>query len=389
MAPDDLPPRPMAGAGGHGLYASIVDHGNAYFRAVLDIEKFKYNGRAEIIEGLNRLLRDFIAGAALPLDAEIDFCDVHALMQRRSHTELCFVQLNGRSCRLLFHDRLFEFKDPFAGFIFVGKIWVFLMVLAAFVADHPGVVAEFTFELGDVATLDQVSFSSTNPKACLVLDFDFASTKGYAPYRAACREVPVPWEDRHDSVFWRGVTTGRRAFAPPAEGEPDDLSWLPRLRLAQLARQGELAGRCDIGITDIVQVPEPHLAERIRRSGLMAPRVPREAFMQARAVIDIDGNANAWSGLFCSLLGGSCVLKIASFQGFRQWYYDRLTPWLHVVPVRADFSDLAERVRWVGRHGDHARQIAARGRELAESIDLTSAVRDSVDNLHAWLRARA
>ncbi len=198
----------------------------------------------------------------------------------------------------------------------------------------------------------------------------------------------MPWEERGDRVFWRGSTTGRRAFAPPAEGEADALDWLPRLRLAKLSRQDALRHGCDVAITDLVQVPEAHLAERIRQSGLMAPRVPRAQFMRARAVFDIDGNANAWSGLFCSLLGGSCVLKIASFQGFRQWYYDRLVPWEHVVPLKADFSDLPDQVAWVRQHDAQAREIAERGRALAEAIDLPSAIEESARNLRDWLWRR-
>ena len=51
-----------------------------------------------------------------------------------------------------------------------------------------------------------------------------------------------------------------------------------------------------------------------------------EHYMRSRHLIDIDGWANSWSGLFQKLLSGSTVLKVASNKGFRQWYYDRLEP---------------------------------------------------------------
>ena len=49
--------------------------------------------------------------------------------------------------------------------------------------------------------------------------------------------------------------------------------------------------------------------------------------------------SNSWSGLFTKLLTGSTVLKVESPMGFRQWYYDRLKPFEHYVPVRPDLAE--------------------------------------------------
>jgi hypothetical protein len=67
-----------------------------------------------------------------------------------------------------------------------------------------------------------------------------------------------------------------------------------------------------------------------------------EALIQARGIIDIDGNANSWDGLFWKLLSNSVVLKVESNNS--QWYYSQLKPWHHFVPVKADLSDLVEKV---------------------------------------------
>jgi hypothetical protein len=110
--------------------------------------------------------------------------------------------------------------------------------------------------------------------------------------------------------------------------------------------------------------------------------------MHYRGVFDIDGNANAWSGLFCSLLGASCVLKIASAQGFRQWYYADLKPWENYIPIQSDLSDLPEAVRWFHAHDSQVREIATRGRELALSIDMKTAVKTSAANLLHWFKRK-
>ena len=62
---------------------------------------------------------------------------------------------------------------------------------------------------------------------------------------------------------------------------------------------------------------------------------------------------------------------------FRQWYYDRLEPWVNFVPVRADMSDLLERIADLRRDDGRARAIGQAGYELAASLDFASQVETS------------
>jgi hypothetical protein len=101
----------------------------------------------------------------------------------------------------------------------------------------------------------------------------------------------------------------------------------------------------------------------------MRARVAPTDYLRYRYQIDIDGNSNAWEGLFMRLLTGSPVLKVASGPGYEQWYYDRLIPWTNFVPVAADMSDLAEKVSWLRANDDIARRIGEAGRSLAWSLD--------------------
>ena len=43
-----------------------------------------------------------------------------------------------------------------------------------------------------------------------------------------------------------------------------------------------------------------------------------------------------------------------------------LQPWVHYVPLRRDYEDLADRVRWLERHPRKAAQIAAAGRSFIQ-----------------------
>ena len=114
---------------------------------------------------------------------------------------------------------------------------------------------------------------------------------------------------------------------------------------------------------------DTHAEDEIRASGLMADYVPITEFSKFSISIDIDGNTSSWPGLFQKLLTGCPVLKVASQRGFRQWYYQRLKPWINFVPIAADMSDLTDKIAWLRDHDDAARAIGAQGQALVFSMD--------------------
>ena len=83
------------------------------------------------------------------------------------------------------------------------------------------------------------------------------------------------------------------------------------------------------------------------------------------------------------LLLGCCVLKIQSEHGFRQWYYERLTPWQHYVPVRADMSDLIEKIGWCRSHDGECAEIAGAGQAFAHAMTVEGEISEAVRRLEA------
>ena len=243
-------------------------------------------------------------------------------------------------------------------------------------------------EVGDAAYHAALGFCSYDPRVCLVPDPDFYATGGYATFRQHCRERLPDWEQRDARVFWRGSSTGMRRVQPPGEGAPDDLDWLQRLSLCRRAAQPDLASLTDCGITTLTQVHEPWLIERVTAAGLLRSPISREAFLQHRVVIDIDGNSNAWSGLFCSLLSRSCILKIGSEHGFRQWYYDRLAPWQTHVPVASDLSNFADAVAWTTQHQAETRALADAAASLADALSFETCMQEAVQRVSLWRETR-
>lgn len=48
------------------------------------------------------------------------------------------------------------------------------------------------------------------------------------------------------------------------------------------------------------------------------------------------------------------------------YFYNRLIPWVHYIPVRADLTDLREKFDWAEAHPEEAQKIATAGTEFAK-----------------------
>ena len=229
--------------------------------------------------------------------------------------------------------------------------------------------------IDDVSLAPGLAFSDWRPDRFLVPDAIFLGEQAYRRVARHYAEHAVPWDERRPVAFWRGTTTGRCA--------PGEWRTLDRVRLCELgAAHPDLF---DVGISDVVQLNEADTAA-VRASSLMRPFVPDTEFIRYRWQIDIDGNSNAWPGMFLKLLSGSPVLKVASRGGYRQWYYDRLVPGVNFVPVATDLSDLVEKVRWLKANAAEARRIGTAGRALALSMTVPAELQRAQPTIRAALR---
>lgn len=214
---------------------------------------------------------------------------------------------------------------------------------------------------GDEPSLAPFVYSSFDPARVLVPDGHFFRYQGYREMRALAEKNPVAWSERSDEIVWRGLPNGKGMFtmAPGLQTHPVVNQ---RLRLAIRARDS------DLGVDFRFVAKRPRIDPFLRPHGLIGERIPTESWLGRKFAIDIDGHSNTWDNMMVRLHQGCCLLKVAGKIGFRQWYYDRLEPWRHFVPIKADLSDLAERLDWVRSHDDRAREIAAEGQALARSM---------------------
>lgn len=221
----------------------------------------------------------------------------------------------------------------------------------------------------------RTAFCSALSQALLVVDDYYVAHRGYAALRAEVDASWIPWDQREATIFWRGSTTGIRGAIP--EEHDWNWRWLPRLNLCDVAQKSHLRDRFNIGIINTVQIDNVRATDAILASGFMRPGIPRLDFLKFRYLMDIDGNANAWNGFFGALLMGACIFKVQSPHGFRQWYYDRLIPGIHYLPIKPDLSNLNDTVSWALEHPDKSSEIARRARNFALSMNYEDEVDQS------------
>ena len=254
--------------------------------------------------------------------------------------------------------------------------WLFPLMVT-YASNPPCKAGSVIVNYFDIGLSPGLAFCDNRSDRFLIPDPIFVSATAYSSIRRHFNDHDVRWEDRAPVAFWRGTTTGH-----PLDPKTGWRS-LPRIVLCEIARSnGSLV---DAGISAIAQVDDA-VRDEIEASGLMRPFVPSIQFNRYKYQIDIDGNTNSWPGLYQKLLTGSPVLKVQSPVGHKQWYYDRMRPWIHYVPVAADMSDLMEKMEWLRSHDHEARAIGEQGRSLANALDFEGELKRAGRTICAALR---
>ncbi|CAI5736562.1 unnamed protein product [Peronospora destructor] len=96
-------------------------------------------------------------------------------------------------------------------------------------------------------------------------------------------------------------------------------------------------------------------------------------------ILYVEGHCAANRYAFLMRLG-SVILKVESrCVADEMWYYPVLKPFNDHVPIKADLSDLAEKIRWCRENDDKCEQIAAHANELYERFVSKEAIHDYVE----------
>jgi Glycosyl transferase family 90 len=223
-------------------------------------------------------------------------------------------------------------------------------------------------------------FCSERDDVLLIPDVYFVGTEGFLWARKLARIGQV-WAERSDAIVWRGSLTGQGVNAAESmTAENIDL----KLRVRMCLKLRTIAG-VDAKVVKVGRRTHTHEKTALAETLIVGGKVRESTWARRKLAIDVDGNTNTWSNFYVRMLLGCCVIKIASPHGYRQWYYNKLEPWVHYVPARSDLSDLIEIVDWCRSHDSECRDIARAGQEFAMRRTVQSEIVDSVDRVNAAL----
>ncbi|KAJ3077643.1 capsule-associated protein CAP1 [Rhizoclosmatium sp. JEL0117] len=190
---------------------------------------------------------------------------------------------------------------------------------------------------------------------------------------------PYTWEQKKNVLFWRGTTTGG-SFKNGAPWEH-----YPRIKMMNWEREFSRkyghkykgvtfdagAGQeppnkelsVDIGFSAVVQTDDV-TTEIIRNRYPLKKRVSFEETKRFKYLIVVDGNT--WPSRLQSYLQTNSVILYSGI--FTDYYNWLLEPWVHYVPIKLDFSDLEEKLKWLMDHDDEARQISLNAQALVKKV---------------------
>ena len=189
---------------------------------------------------------------------------------------------------------------------------------------------------------------------------------------AAARGGRAAWDRKKDALVFRGSATGHGVT--PATN-----------RRLQLARMRDEEGGLDVGIVswnDRWKCEDPGTAPRrpdpaaLQRAGIrLVPRLDMTQQHKYRYVLYLAGHcaANRYSAL---LRQGSVILKVDDPDRTpgQLWFFHRLTPWKDHVPVKADLSDLHEKLQWCREHPQECIEMVAQCGKLVRTTLSTQSI---------------
>jgi len=163
------------------------------------------------------------------------------------------------------------------------------------------------------------------------------------------------WAQKISKIFWRGKTTGLIK-------NMNDLNGFARIRFINYSADLDFV---DAGFTGYPQLnPEfVNYISTIDRFALKKTVSPADSIAY-KYLIDIDGNSCSYSRMAWILYSNSVLFKHQSSN--IQWYYDRLKPYVHYIPIAEDFSNLAQQFAWAEANQDKVQQIIRNANVLAK-----------------------
>lgn len=150
------------------------------------------------------------------------------------------------------------------------------------------------------------------------------------------------WDQKISKILWRGGANG-----------------LPRVQfMRDVAYKYNFL---DAGLTHYNKEKDKKLLASFRKEFI----TPEDS-LKYKYLLDIDGYSCSYSRMAWILTSNSLLLKHSSPN--IQWYYHKLKPYVHYLPIKSDFSDLQDQYEWAEENQHHAQQMIANAQGLAREV---------------------
>jgi len=165
-----------------------------------------------------------------------------------------------------------------------------------------------------------------------------------------------PWKSKTTKIFWRGQTTGKHFHTDPKK-------FYPRLSLMHTAASKDYIDAAFTHFTaDMPKQDQDYIAKKFPLKNFITPAES----LKYKYLLDVDGHSCSYSRMAWILYSNSLLFKHTSNKV--QWYYDKLQPYVHYLPVLEDFSNLEAQYVWAEAHQTEVQAMVDNSRILAEQI---------------------
>lgn len=193
-------------------------------------------------------------------------------------------------------------------------------------------------------------------KVVLIPDFEALSDKQTVLSEVRQAEEKYPWSQKISAAVWRGSTTG-------GIYNRDNFLFFPRSQAVRLSLK--FPSLVNAKFTQLTQHSDSKKKIKKRFEEYFGNLYSISEHMRYKYQLLIDGNSCAYSGAYWRFFSNCTVFKQDSPN--IQWYYKVLKPNIHYVPLRADLSDLIDKIKWAKKHDEEMRMISVQSQLFAQN----------------------
>ena len=241
---------------------------------------------------------------------------------------------------------------------------------------HPYTHVFDTIEKYNTKAFIPVFSQSTSPKYADIpfVNVDDITLLTNSTFPPKNNKITIPtildWKNKLNVAFFRGTATGCGVVAETNQ----------RIKLATISYKLNNKKILDAGLVswnkrDKIWNKKMTLINPKKLGFPLVEKVPPQEQQKYKYLIHVDGHVSAYR-LTRELYSGSVILLVKSPNNYSLWITPLLKEWIHYVPIKADLSDLIDKIKWCQNNDSKCKIIADNALKLAkEYITLDNALK--------------